>query len=799
MKNFFNLNIIIIIFIISLNTYLYSDEFYFEGQEIQIFDEGNRLVSKEGVKITTDNNLIIFANEFEYNKNKSELLLEGDIIVNDNDREIILKSEKLKYSKKTEKIITYGITNITIGNKYFIDSSDVNFFKKDGFLSSNQKTTITDKFENNFISQNFKFILENELIKAENVVLKDEYGNRTELSNFFGNIQGNEYFGKDLKIIFKKDTFGNSKNDPRLYGNTVTSNKNISKISKGVFTTCKMREKCPPWKLNAEEVVHDKTKKIINYKNAWLNLYDKPVIYFPKFFHPDPTVKRQSGFLVPNISESGNTGTSLSTPYFKVLDINKDFTFKPRFFTNNNLLMQGEYRQVEKNINHIMDLGIFTSEMNNNTEPSKSHFFSNTIIDLEDKIFETSNFEINFEQVSNDTYIKKFKPRSQLIDSENLMHNFVKFNGYDENSSINMTIESYEDLTKNSSDKYEYIYPNVEYTKDILNTKLPGSLNFKSNFYQKLFETNKYKQSLITDIIYKNDTKFNLNGLTRDFQILFKNPNLREKTGSNNETNNESKILTKLMYSFSYPLKKEGQIYDRFLKPNLSVRFSPNNTKNISNEDRRLGINNINTFNRLSMNDGVEGGQSITAGIDYQLKNKLGDDKISLNLSQVFRDKANPDLPTNSSLNNKYSDIIGKVKFDLFDNLNFEYDFMLDNNLDKTNYNYLEANINVNNFLTSFQFLEEDGEIGTKSYLENQTKYSFDENNSLSFSTRRNRELDMTEFYNLIYQYENDCLKAAIEYNKSFYNDSDVKPEEELLFTITIVPFTKISSTNVGN
>ena len=73
-----------------------------------------------------------------------------------------------------------------------------------------------------------------------------------------------------------------------------------------------------------------------------------------------------------------------------------------------------------------MDLGIFTSEMNNNREPSKSHFFKTTI-DLEDKIFDF-NFEINFEQVTNDTHIKKFKPRSQLIDSENLMHNFVKFN-----------------------------------------------------------------------------------------------------------------------------------------------------------------------------------------------------------------------------------------------------------------------------------------------------------------------------------------------------------------------------------
>ena len=46
--------------------------------------------------------------------------------------------------------------------------------------------------------------------------------------------------------------------------------------------------------------------------------------------------------------------------------------------------------------------------------------------------------------------------------------------------------------------------------------------------------------------------------------------------------------------------------------------------------------------------------------------------------------------------------------------------------------------------------------------------------------------------------YENDCLKAALEYNKSFYSDDDIKPEEELLFTLTIVPFSKISSTNIN-
>ena len=106
--------------------------------------------------------------------------------------------------------------------------------------------------------------------------------------------------------------------------------------------------------------------------------------------------------------------------------------------------------------------------------------------------------------------------------------------------------------------------------------------------------------------------------------------------------------------------------------------------------------------------------------------------------------------------------------------------------------------MNVNNFVTSFEYLEERGDIGSKSYVKNQTRYSFDQNNSISFSTRENRELDMTEFYNLVYQYENDCLRAAIEYNKNFYSDDDIKPEEELLFTFTIVPFSKISSTNIS-
>ena len=166
-------------------------------------------------------------------------------------------------------------------------------------------------------------------------------------------------------------------------------------------------------------------------------------------------------------------------------------------------------------------------------------------------------------------------------------------------------------------------------------------------------------------------------------------------------------------------------------------------------------------------------------------------------MSQVYRDVANDDLPNKSTLNKKYSDIIGKVKFDLMDNLNFEYNFMMDNNLNKTNYNSIIADISVNNFVTSFEYVEEKDFVGTKSFVSNTTSYLFDENNSIKFTTRRNREIDLTEFYNLIYQSENDCLKAALEYNNTYYSDGDVKPEDELFLSLTITPFSKINTKNL--
>ena len=83
----------------------------------------------------------------------------------------------------------------------------------------------------------------------------------------------------NIKCEKKKNLFGNNKNDPRINAVSAVGNEFVTTFEKGVFTTCKKTDKCPPWKLSAEKIKHDKIKQQIIYKNAWLEIYDFPVFY----------------------------------------------------------------------------------------------------------------------------------------------------------------------------------------------------------------------------------------------------------------------------------------------------------------------------------------------------------------------------------------------------------------------------------------------------------------------------------------------------------------------------------------
>ena len=148
-----------------------------------------------------------------------------------------------------------------------------------------------------------------------------------------------------------------------------------------------------------------------------------------------------------------------------------------------------------KKIMTILWTWYFYINFSNDQQTSKSHFFSNTKLDLNNNFFQENDLQINLEQVTNDTYLKKYKINSPLIKSESVMHTFIEYNGYNDESSLNFSVESYEDLTKNSHDRYEFIYPDITYSKDLEKKfNLNGLLNLSSNIYQKQFNTNQYQQ-----------------------------------------------------------------------------------------------------------------------------------------------------------------------------------------------------------------------------------------------------------------------------------------------------------------
>ena len=224
--------------------------------------------------------------------------------------------------------------------------------------------------------------------------------------------------------------------------------------------------------------------------------------------------------------------------------------------------------------------------------------------------------------------------------------------------------------------------------------------------------------------------------------------------------------------------------YDNIFTPILSLRYSPNQTRNLKDEDRRINISNIYSIDRLGKDDSIEGGQSATLGASFKKKDKSGNDYLAFEMATSIRDRKNEDMPLTTTMMDKTSDIVGNFSYEPNEVFELSYVFSYDNNLKYSNFDSFTTQFKVNNFVTEFEFLEENNLIGNESYLSNKTGLNLSENKRISFSTRRNRKTDLTEYYNLMYEYKNDCLVASIQYKKDYYTDVDLKPEEQLFFSL---------------
>ncbi len=762
--------------------------------------KNDEIIFTKGDSKAVNDNTVILAQEFKYLKKTNLLIAKNKVTINDPDEDIVIFSQEITYDQNKNVIFTEGFTEARVQNKYNFYSKNVFYNKQNAELSSKKKTQVLDDKYNLYELDKFNYSKKEFLLKGENVKIKTNFNSNINSDEYFFesgffNLDNRNFSAGKTKISMQKSIFGNIENDPRLFGVTSFKEGKITQVNKGIFTSCKKREGCPPWSIQAQKIIHDKKKKQLIYDNAFLKVYDFPIVYFPKFFHPDPTVKRQSGLLKPILNESETLGSSLQLPYFKIISTDRDITFRPNIFNNNIFMLQNEYREKTENSTLIADFA-FTNgykSSSSNKKKSISHLFAKYKSNLNLNNFISSKLNINLEKVTNDTYLKVFDGNlSEMAvrpDKNNLISS-IDLSLEHDNFNFSTGLTSYETLSGKNSDRYQYVLPYFNFSKNLFENQDLFNISFNSSGSNNLKNTNNLRSRIVNDInIESNDYIFD-SGLKNKFGTYLKNLNTTGKNDDLYKSSPQVELMGIFEMSSSLPLIKYGEMFNDYIEPKISFRFNPSNMKDYSNSSRKINTSNIFEINRLGLADTFEEGKSLTIGFEYK-KERIENinNYFGFKVGSVFRHDDEVRIPSSSSIKQS-GDLIGSVEGNLNKNFNFSYDFAIDNNYKTLEYNSFNADFNFNKFSTGIKFIEENGKIGDANSIENTLRYNFDENNYLSFNTRRNRKISFTEYYNLIYEYKNDCLTAGIKYNKTFYQDRDLLPAENFMFSITLFPLT---------
>ena len=462
-------------------------------------------------------------------------------------------------------------------------------------------------------------------------------------------------------------------------------------------------------------------------------------------------------------------------------------------------MLQNEYRQQNKNSFFITDLNIVDGykSKNSNEKNTLTHLFSKYEMDLDFENFIESSLNISLQKVNNDTYLKIFD--SNIVNTDLKPDNFdtltsdINLNLENENFDFNAGFTAYENLSKQNSDRYQYVLPYYDFSKSFFDNNNFVSFNFLSQGDNILKDTNSLRSRMINNIKIQSNDYFSEIGFKNNFNYHLKNTISAGKNNVEYDSSPHVKLMNVFEFASSFPLYNIGENYIDNLNPKISLRINPSDMKTYKNEIRQINNDNIFDIDRLGLIDTLESGKSLTLGVDYKKEEIDNINKyFEIKLGTVLRAKSNNNIPSNSTLDKKNSNYFGKITNNFNDNIDLNYEFSVNYDLDEVQYNSLGTTITKNNFVTTFNYIEENGPIGSTNVLENKTTFNLDEKNFFTFRTRNNKEIDLTEYYDLVYEYRNDCLIAGINYNKTYYKDRDLEPTEDFMFTIKLIPLAAI-------
>ncbi|MAZ80340.1 MAG: hypothetical protein CMP18_00950 [Rickettsiales bacterium] len=456
--------------------------------------------------------------------------------------------------------------------------------------------------------------------------------------------------------------------------------------------------------IESDKIIIDNNSKIIKTKNAFLKIYDVPIIYIPYLVNSMPSKKKKTGFLFPSYTKSSKFGLGVITPFYVNISQDKDLLITPKLGLDLNKAnissnfrhetSRGSYNIVSQLANNKIlqrDNDITIKQRNENyyrwSIQSKGDFSlsSNS----------SSNYDINL--ISDSNFLRDYQENYLSHITSQYNYNFIKDRDY-----LEVNIMNIREL-ENSYDNKSFISaPSITYNKQfkplIASEKISIKSNITSLSNRSNLEYNRFsvipkievpyviKGSLLKTTLYsKNDFyKYNM-----------KKNNLYSKNQQNKYSNNNS---TAAIINWSLPLVKKTNNKTLIIEPLLNFKStkSSSNNINIDSDNSELGFGNIFSHDYYSGYDRNENGNRVSYGVSSSIKTTNNLFKITL--GQAYKSSSEN---LRGFDNDNKSDYVGRIRYDYKKNFNIEYFFQIDNNnysrnLDEVDFNLNYKNLNLN-------------------------------------------------------------------------------------------------------
>ncbi len=597
-----------------------------------------------------------------------------------------------------------------------------------------------------------------------------------------------EGFIQSVSLLTPENARVVAKSGERIDGNIIIFNH-------AIYTACAVREEdpeeAPIWQIRAVRVVHNQEKQIIEYESATFEFLGVPIAHFPYFFHPDPTVKRKSGFLVPSAGYSSELGASVSLPYFWVVAPNADITLTPTVFTEQGLMMEGEWRHRTANGAYsISGGGIFQLD--------KDEFLAPGNTDARSYLRSWGHFDLSPQWVfgwdgtivSDDTFMDIYG-----INSQNEIVSESYLVGQSDRNYFDARVMHFRNLVLAGDEEMQpLIHPVVDYNVIFDHSVFGGQLSLDSNVTSLTRELGPKSSRASADLQWSRTFTdrfgqqftpfFSLRG---DVFYLDNVPDPITAMARPNETLARGMVTAGLEYR--YPFISVHSWGQQIIEPIVQIMVRPDEQDAgiISNEDAMsLVFDDTILFSqdKFSGFDRVEGGTRANVGFRYTLQSNSGA-RARVVAGQSFQIAGANPFGVGTGLDSSRSDFVGGVYVRPNEHFGFYSQFRVDSEDYILNRQEVGGWFNYRGAKGRATYMQVRDETSVGTDLEEilgAALMPISASWHLLGSYRYDLVTPRTVSRSIGIGYICDCFNASFEVKESFSTNRDIQPDLTFLF-----------------